>query len=272
MQDMAIDTLVDLGLSVLQAKAYSTLATSGTLSGRAIARTAKVSPQDIYRILNELAEKGIVQKIISKPNKYCASPIDEGLRVLLKRRREKTEQLEKNAETIAKEAKVNQVTEEETNEFIIIPKREPIAKMTAKIFRNAQISIDLINDTEEILELHETNREFKTEAIQKGVRFRHIFGKKEKKQELSATFLRFAKKNDLIQIKTLDYPAPARLIIKDSKEVFFATTLKPGTSLQPFLWTNNAVMVQIVQQWFDNLWSMPNKAAKEKRINLSIRR
>jgi sugar-specific transcriptional regulator TrmB len=271
MQDTAIDTLVDLGLSGLQAKAYIVLATSNPLSGRTLARTAKVSPQDIYRVLNELAEKGIVKKIISKPNKYCASPLDEGLRALLKQRQEKTEQLEKNAEIIAKETKINQVTEDDTNEFIIIPKREPNAKMTEKIFRTAQISIDLINDTEEILELHETNRELKREAIQKGVRFRHIFGKKENKQELPATFLKFAKKNDLVQIKTLDYPAPARLIIKDSKEVFFSTNLKPGTSLQPFLWTNNTVMVKMIQQWFDNLWSMPNNESSGKRIRLRIR-
>jgi sugar-specific transcriptional regulator TrmB len=272
MQDSAVKTLVDLGLSVLQAKAYIALATSRTLPGRAVAKIAKIAPQDIYRLMNELTDQGLVQKIVSKPTKYNALPLDEGLNLLLKRRREHTEKLEKDAELLAKEAKVYETIEEETNEFVIIPNRESIDKMTEKMFRTAKKSIDVINDAEDVPELQAIHKESEKQAIRNGVKTRFLLGKKTDNIELPMRFLNFAKKNELVEVKTIDGPAPAKLMIKDGKEAFVATKVNAGTPSQTFLWINNPVMAQIIQQWYNSVWSTANKASSGKRINLHIHR
>jgi sugar-specific transcriptional regulator TrmB len=242
----------------LQAKAYFALATSGTQTGRAIAKISKIAPQDIYRLLGELAEKGLVEKIISKPAKFRATPLADGLKELLKRRQEETEKLTKEAEWISKAAEAFPVFDEEGGEFKILPNKEPVIRMSLEILLTAKASIDLMNETQEVLKLHETHFKAKKTALQSGVLIREIIGKSTSEVGLPPSLLNLAKSTPLLQMRMLDAPPTARLMIKDGKEVFFATTLKPGTHSQPFMWTNNPVLVQIIQQWYNCVWATAN--------------
>lgn len=205
-------------------------------------------------MLSELAEKGLVEKIIAKPSQYRAIPLADGLKELLRRRQEETEKLVKEAEWISKAAEALPVVEEEGGEFRILPNREPIIRMSLEILSTAKTSIDLMNETQEIVKLHELHFEAKKRALKSGVQIREIIGKSAADVNLPATLLILAKSTPLLQVRMLDAPPTARLMIKDGKEVFFATTFKPGTLSQPFLWTNNPVIVQIVQQWYDGIW------------------
>jgi sugar-specific transcriptional regulator TrmB len=258
MQDTAVDTLVDLGLSLLQAKAYFALATSGTQTGRSLAKISKIASQDIYRLLGELAEKGLVEKIIAKPAKYRAIPLPDGLKELLKRRQEQTEKLVKEAEWISKAAEAFPVVEEEGGEFRVLPNREPIIRMSREIFLTARSNIDLMNEAQEIIKLHDQHFEPKKIALKNGVQIRELIGKSVSEAGLPLPLINLAKSNSLLKVRMLDAPPTARLMIKDSKEVFVATTCKQGTLSQPFLWTNNPVIVQIVQQWYNYLWESAN--------------
>lgn len=259
MEDRAVDTIVDLGLTVLQAKAYIALAKSGISTGRVTAKNANVASQDIYRVMNELGDKGLVEKIIAKPTKYRALPIEEGLQLLLKRRQDRTAQLEKASEIISKAARVYPVMSEEIGEFIIIPKREAIDKMAHKMFQTAKTSVDLFNEAQEVLRLHERHFESKAAALKNGVRVRSFLCSKPDDFPLPTAYLNYIKANHLVQVKTINSPPLARLVIKDNREIFLATTLKPNTLTQPFLWTNNSVLVQIIQQWFNGMWLIGNE-------------
>jgi sugar-specific transcriptional regulator TrmB len=261
-QDTAIDTLVDLGLSLLQAKTYFALATSGTQTGRSIAKISKIASQDIYRLLSELAEKGLVEKIISKPAQYRAIPLAAGLTELLRRRQEETEKLTKEAEWISKAAEAFPVIDAEGGEFRILPSRGPVDRMSRDIFLSAEKSVDLMNETQEVLSLHERHFECKKLALKNGVQIREIIGKNAVDAQLPVSLLNLSKTTSLLRIRTLDSLPNARLMIKDGKEVFFATTLKPGTLSQPFMWTNNPVLVEIIKQWYDSVWATANACAK----------
>lgn len=258
MQDTAVDTLVDLGLSLLQAKAYFALATSGTQTGRSLAKISKIASQDIYRLLGELAEKGLVEKIIAKPAKYRATPLPDGLKELLKRRQEQTDKLVKEADWISKAAEAFPVADEEGGEFRVLPNREPIIRMSREIFLTARSSIDLMNESQEIVRLHDLHFEPKKIALKNGVQIREIVGKSASEADLPPSLLNLAKSNPHLKVRMLDTPPTARLMIKDGKEIFFATTFKQGMLSQPFLWTNNPVIVHIVQQWYNCAWESAN--------------
>lgn len=257
-RETATDTLIDLGLSLLQAKAYFALATSGTQTGRSLAKISKIAPQDIYRLLDELAEKGLVEKIIAKPSKFRALPLADGLQMLLRRRQEETAKLIEEAEWISKAAEAIPTPEEECGEFRILPSREPIVRMSLEILQTAKVSVDLMNETQEVSKLHDLHFEAKKAALKRGVQIREIIGRSTSEACLPQSFLHLAKSTPLIQVRMLDSPPTARLMIKDGKEVFFATTYRPGTLSQPFFWTNNPVVVRIVQQWYDGVWATAN--------------
>ncbi|MCW4018846.1 MAG: hypothetical protein NWF00_09260 [Candidatus Bathyarchaeota archaeon] len=115
--DEAAPTIVKLGLTFLQAKVYLALVTLGTSTGRTAAKVAKVASQDVYRVLAELQEKGLVEKVIGKPNRYNPTPIQEGICLLLKRKAKEYKENERKAEEILDDFKRKQQENTENNEF-----------------------------------------------------------------------------------------------------------------------------------------------------------
>ncbi len=251
--------MADLGLTLVQARIYTVLAKSGILTARATAKNAKVAPQDIYRILNELSEKGLVERIIDKPTRYMAMPLEEGLNLLLKRRKEKIVDLEKTVVQLSELSKAFPgISEEKIGGFIIIPEKESIEKMVNKIFNTAKVSIDMINDMPEVLIAHDKHLEPKRRALKNGVKIRDILCLQRGESPLPKGFIDFLKENQNIFIKSTKITAPIKLIIKDKSELFMSTIIKSDTLSQPFLWSNNEVLLHMAQQWYDRMWLEAN--------------
>ena len=85
-QDETIHTLMELGLTGLQSKVYLTLAAMEKANGKTLWKSSGVARQDVYRILDELQNKGLIEKILATPMQYKAIPLQEGLSILLKRK------------------------------------------------------------------------------------------------------------------------------------------------------------------------------------------
>jgi len=250
-----IETLINLGLTVLQAKVYVALAKLGTATSRSTAKEAKVASQDVYRILTELQETGLVEKIIAKPNMYHAMPLAKGLSMLLQRRKAKTKQLEKTADLISKEfdCTLRAVEKTDIGNFVLIQKEEPIKSKAFELLDTAQSSLDLMHDTHDTVtygELYDIGQKLKTKEI----KVRDLVSKSNQNLQMMKAFESVIQKYPTFQVRYLDASSPAKLIIKDSKEVLLSTTTKPNASLQAFLWSDNPILVQIIQQWFANVW------------------
>jgi sugar-specific transcriptional regulator TrmB len=135
-QDETVETLVNLGLTVLQARVYIALSRLGTQTGRATAKAARVAPQDVYRVLSELQEKGLIEKIISKPNQYRSAPVIQGLSMLLHDRNQQTYRLKKAVSKICKnlEIKDYQDNSDVTKEFALLPAQERAINRDVNLF------------------------------------------------------------------------------------------------------------------------------------------
>jgi sugar-specific transcriptional regulator TrmB len=253
--DEAVETLINLGLTVLQAKVYIALAKLGTSTSRSTAKEAKVASQDVYRILSELQETGLVEKIIAKPNMYHAMPFAKGLSMLLQRRKVKTRELEKTANLISKEFDCTLRVAERTEmgSFVLIQKEEPIKSKAFELLDTAQISLDLMHDTHDTAaygELYNIGQKLSAKEI----KVRDLVSRSNQSLQVTKAFASVIQKYPTFQLRYLDTSAPAKLIIKDSKEVLVSTTTKPNGSMQAFLWSDNPILVQIIQQWFANVW------------------
>ncbi len=266
LQEEAVQTLVNLGLTVLQAKVYIALARSGASTGRVTAKLAKVASQDVYRVLTELQEKGLVEKIISKPNKYRAIPVKEGLLMLLQRRKKQTEELNRAVFELSNSFLTINVPEDkrETGTFVLIPQGEPIENRLVGVWKTAQKSIDLMNDFQEGIVWYEKNFELNIKALNRGVKIRDLLSKTQKRYHITKTFSVLLERKPEFQVRYLDFPPPAKLMIKDRKEVFISTTREINSLNYPCLWSNNPIVVQIIQQWYDIMWE---KSSREIPIN-----
>lgn len=263
--DEPVETLINLGLTMLQAKVYLSLAKRGTSTGRSTAKEAKVAPQDVYRVLAELQDTGLVEKIISKPNKYCAMPIEQGLAMLIKRRKNQTRQLERSVKIVSKlfhpSLKGAQKTEE--GDFVLIGKEEPLKNRAHRMLETAHVSLDLMNEINEGMMGHDNLYNLETKFLNRGGRIRDILSKATPTFHLTKTFCSLQQRYPEFQARYLDSPAPAIVMIKDGIEALVSTKAKTKTFMQPFLWTDNPILVQIIQQWYNQVW---DKSSQENII------
>lgn len=263
--DEPVETLINLGLTVLQAKVYLSLAKLGTSTGRTTAKDAKVAPQDVYRVLAELQEAGLVEKIIAKPNKYCPMPINQGFAMLIKRRKNQTKQLERSVKTVSKmfQPAIKGAQKTEEGDFVLIGKREPLENRAHQMVETAHANIDLMNEINDGMIGHDSLYALEAKFLNRGGRIRDILSKATPTFHLTKTFCSLQQRYPEFQARYLDFPAPAILMIKDGKEALVSTKAKTKTLMQPFLWTNNLVLVQIIQQWYNQVWE---KSSQENII------
>ncbi len=252
-----MQTLADLGLTVLQARVYIALTKTGTSTGRATAKMAKVASQDVYRVLSELQEKGFVEKIIAKPNRYKPIPIEEGLSMLLERRDQQTMALERECEEISRAIKGMAGKKEvrgEIGDFILIPQKEPIENNFVKMWHTSKVSVDMINYFQEGIVGHERKFELEVEALDRGVKIRDILYRSETPYRLPASVLALQKRKPQFSLRLTQRPPPAIIVVKDNREVFISTMTRVHTLAQPYLWSNNLNLVRLTKQWYNMLW------------------
>ena len=254
-QEEPVQTLVNLGLTVLQAKVYIALAKSGTSTGRATAKTAKVAPQDVYRVLSELQEKDLVEKIISKPNKYRPIQIEEGLTILLQRRNEQTIEIKDRMTEIVKNFPGIDKCEDDNEkcQFVCVPQKETIEKRLRNGIETAQTSVDLSSEFQCSMEGTERELDSILKSIKRNVKFRDLIDVSQGRCQESNAFSTL-KRNPAYQTRFFCSTFPVKLEIKDRQEVLISIKNAKSNLDTPYLWSNNPCLVQVIQQWYDSIW------------------
>jgi len=111
-KDEAVQTLMGLELTFCQAKVYLALVPNGSCTAKTISRISKVTRQDIYRLMPQLQKLGLVQKTLSIPTEWKATPIDDGLAILLERKKKQLSEIqEKTTNLLSNFRKHNKRTE-----------------------------------------------------------------------------------------------------------------------------------------------------------------
>jgi sugar-specific transcriptional regulator TrmB len=254
LNEQTIVALEELGLGKVQARIYNVLANLGVSNARVLAKNAKVATQDVYRILNELIDIGLVIKKISRPIQYVPLPLHEGLSLLLKRKKKTFDILEKTVSKLAKSNMNSEFSPAMIGGFLFVPAKEPIDKIVIKMFETAESGVDLMNDKKDIC--YSARAKFSNcmcNALNRGIIIREIIFSQED-SVLPIEDSEVLNNNKNYNQKQIKMATPAIMVIKDKKELFIATSTKILANSQPFLWTNNPILVNIVQEWYNNIW------------------
>jgi sugar-specific transcriptional regulator TrmB len=99
-QDLA--SLVEFGLTPLQARVYVALLRLGTVRASQISTDIGIVRPEVYRVLRELSVKGLTQKNLGPPATYSAIAPASALSTLTMRLRDKLESLSKKRRELAK--------------------------------------------------------------------------------------------------------------------------------------------------------------------------
>ena len=92
-----IQNLIDLGLTFVESKIFLSLIQAGTMKAQTLSHVTKTSRADVYRTLERLQNKGLVEKQITKPTMFSAIPIKDAIRIMIERKTIKYEKMKNNA-------------------------------------------------------------------------------------------------------------------------------------------------------------------------------
>ncbi|MGD6805795.1 MAG: TrmB family transcriptional regulator [Candidatus Bathyarchaeia archaeon] len=258
----AIQTLVNLGLTVLQAKVYLALITIGPATGRVTAKTANVASQDVYRILTELQEKGLVEKIIAKPNRYKPTSIKDGVAHLLKQKAEEQNENEQKAEELVDNFTRNNLENTTLNEseFVMITTKDANTRRVNEGANRTMRNVDVIDSWDSFKYCILVYAEQIEKGAKRNVKFRYITDKP-KKGEATPKIFQTWKKKGWAELRHIPTQPPTSIRIEDGKQVTLCIAPAAKHSLEaPSLFSDNPCLVATLQKYFEVLW---NKASKD---------
>ena len=258
-----IQILKKLGLTGSQAKVYLALAKMGKANARKLWKTSKVARQDIYRILTELREIGILEKILEAPTEFKAVPLEDSIAILMERKAKALFSLQKDADELIQKFKENEQksTHDEEAQYVLVPEREALTRRLKKAIEDSKKSIDVISSLKAFARTFFVLSEEIEKALKKGVKVRWIIDYPEDANSLSEV-LQTLTKNPNFELKTVTYTPNARLGIYDRREIFMAHFPTRIALESPALWSTNLSFAEIVQSFFETIWH----AAAEYRI------
>jgi sugar-specific transcriptional regulator TrmB len=246
-QDEHIQRLMDLGLSLLQAKVYLNLVKLEKADVKTIAKASNVARQDIYQIMPNLERLGLTEKILAKTTFYKATPIKEGLSILLQNKKEEYVEIEKKTSSVLKNlhAYDSKDFQDDDSKFIITSERKLFHKRMEKAFLQIQ-TCDMLLPAEGLkIMLFKLFQSLKM-AEKKGAKIRIVTEKIE-----CASIerkLQTLKKNPLFEIKFVSLPLREGVMIFNNTEVNLCIS---SNSEVPSLWTNNPQVVKVVKRSFE---------------------
>ena len=253
-QDADIQTFVDLGLSISEARVLVTLHKIGATKASRISEVSTVARPDIYRALSNLYKLGLVEKIIAHPSRFRAVPIETGVAVLLEQKNKKFIELKsKSASLIHRINNKNNHKESfHESQFVLIPSTGALFKRLTKSIEKTQTSIDVSTSWKRLKSACYRLAEPLEEARRRGVKKRAII---EKTDAPVSEFAETYWKGPHAEIRQINLPPKTVMAMYDKKEVYTFVTPTASMTESPALWSNNPSLVAMASDSFERLWS-----------------
>lgn len=246
-----------MGLTGRQARVYLALLKVGGARAQVVAGLALVHRQEVYRLLEGLRQLGLVQQNVSVPASFVATPIDEGIRLLLE---------QKASELSLMSQKAKRLTEKLGRTVRFAPTAvalKPCFGVVSEGDRGKKY-LNAIQETQHTIEAVASWTRFKQlcflfetqlkDALKKGVTL-HIVTEKPANHHLPKWVNAALSKNSNFKIKIQPDPPVAAVTLFDHTQA--AIAFNPNTSLTkgPDLWTTNPALTAPCQAYFNAAWT-----------------
>ncbi len=249
-------TLVALGLTVLQARAYLNLVKIGTARAGIISKFSGVGRQDIYRILTELQDLGLVKKIFTMPTEFEPMPIEQGLSLLLKHRDDETSKLRKEATLLSLDGEqIKSNADQKDSKLSVIHGYEIADFEFIGVIKKSQKCIKILTNTNKIRRDDQAWRVL-LESFKRNPRVLEIKIMATKVENVTPLpeVMEKLGKNIALQIRQIPYQIPCSLTICDSRVVLVQLIEENSQSKVTHLCLESPRLAIIFGHYFDTLW------------------
>jgi sugar-specific transcriptional regulator TrmB len=273
-----VEVLVSLGLTRRQARVYLALLKAGDAKVKAIAGSSSVHRREVYRLLDDLSQLGLIQRNISTPMTFTPTPIAEGIKLLLKQRSSELNMLSQKAKQLTKKLSQN------SSSALSIIDLKPCfgtvfeadrGRKYLKTIQEAQSSIAVVTSWRRFKQLSIHFETHLQNLLKKDVTIQ-IVTEKPPNHHLPKWVNTALSNNYNFKLKTQPNLPEAAVAIFDQNAA--AIAFKPNTSLTkgPDLWTTNPALTVLCQAYFNNTWMQTKncrpKPPKKRHVFLKTKR
>jgi len=257
--ETCVQVFMKLGLTLLQATIYLNLTKLGRAGVTRISRVSNVARPDVYRVLPALESQGLVEKIIVVPTLYKATPLKEGLSMLLKQKMDEDTDLQKKTKMLLQCLPENDVfcPPKDDSHFIISNEKNLLFKKLREAINTAQIDLNFICTLKVFSKIFFYNQTPLRNALKRNVEIQMVI-KTTDNHGLMLRDLEDLQKNPLFNLKYTSDQNPVCMLIADGKEM----NVQLSSGLVPSLWSNNPQILKMAVAYFDLVWQ------KDEYLNL----
>jgi sugar-specific transcriptional regulator TrmB len=250
-QDSRVNVFTHLGLTIRQAEVYLAIVELGQPTVRSIAQTLQIARAEVYRVIPELQKLGLIKENVTTPFSFRATPLSEGLSILLELDTEKHKLIRSEAKQFLLNFK-NHYREKpsQENSYYLTLGPKPVERNYLRDLVKLQKSKDCILDWNVIIYVIARDFGYIEEALEKGVKIRYIThipeGTKIPQNIQNLT------KTGSFEVKSASTIPKAGLDIFD-KEFVHIITIASAKQIE-VLRSNNPAMAELAQDYFELKW------------------
>jgi sugar-specific transcriptional regulator TrmB len=262
-EEESVEFLTQIGFTITQAKLYLTLLKLDEADAGTLSKKANIPRPEVYRTLSELQKKGFVEKEITSPYRFKATPIEYGLQILMIQRMQQSKELqEKIKEHLRKIQRCpTETQQEEAYKLSMVEGRERILQIIRLGHDNARQSVDILSTLKQWLQILDSCFENYEKALARKVKYRVVI----EKPRCAISFPEKVKA--LLAEPSFELRlSPTRLktnaAVFDQKEAAFNFFPAKSLTESPIIWTNHPSFISMWQDHFKLIW----KTAREYRL------
>jgi len=276
--DKNVEMLRDFGLTANQAKVYLAIARLGLASVGQISKTSKVRREDVYRTIPKLEKLGLTERILGTPNKVRATPLEDAFSGLIKREEDaahkKAMKLRAEKEEFLKHINAQRLKPpvEEGAHFAVVSQTDQILRKGLNMIKRAQKEVNIITSADELMQLLTDYASFFKAPLRRGAGIKVVLGMPESFEPilriLNPKLQEFTSRKGSFEIKYLSQPS-GHYLIADYKEAMVATSTEGRLAENPYLWTDDENMVELMQTNFEESWNTSINASAVQTNSVS---
>jgi len=252
-----IGFLSELGLSNNQIRIYLSLLKIGSpAKAFIIYQTSGVPRQDVYRVLFELQQLGIVEKKIATPNEFSAVEPKKAVSILIENKQQQISELSSKAEIFSRKAterycKLHPLPDKDR--FTLITEKQAIIHTIKEAIEKSQKIFCFIVPKREFLQWLAVLSESLILIKDKNIKVRWITQMPD--QADVPKIYDILKQNHHIQIKFISNTASVKFALSDESEIVLAVLEGGNFAETPALLTNSPAVVSLGRNYFEDCWT-----------------
>lgn len=252
-----IQALTDFGLTKYEALIYLSSLKIGLSTVSKIGKAAGIRREEVYRTIPRLEKAGLLERVLGRPIKVRALPIEDALDILVERKESEASKKIRDliitkdmlVEKLGQETQKYQIKDEHEN-FVLITEKDTLSKRVSSLIERASSTIDFVDSFENTFRFVLMYAEALKIARKKDVRVRIITAYPNDAELIPKALKKHVPENSFV----VKYQStlPSRYAIFDGTNALITTSAGDTFSESKCLWTNDTNLIGIIQRDFED--------------------